>query len=116
MIVSEEEAKAKWCPFAKSRAVSVTSPKGQMSTAYWPEPHDDSYADIRCIASQCMMWRWKRIEEYRRAQMGDTHHGDEPHIPMEQHPLSERPHLQANHKGRFALIPRGYCGMAGGDQ
>lgn len=53
-IVTEEDAKTKWCPF--TRVALVTSPNRTASMG------TGGYADItketRCLASGCMMWRW----------------------------------------------------------
>ena len=48
--MTEEEAKTKWCPFARI-------PDGEPVVAVnRPEP----YGDVpKCLGSFCMMWRWQ---------------------------------------------------------
>ena len=55
MILTEDEAKTKWCPFA--RESYSADHKGGVATATanrFTGLNDYS----RCIASQCMAWRW----------------------------------------------------------
>ena len=53
MILTEEEAKTKWCPFGRcvekawDAVVTLNDPRG--------DPGGDK---TMCIASQCMAWRW----------------------------------------------------------
>ena len=59
--MTESEARTKWCAFAGSRTVRgqvVAEPPNdvwQISNFFGPE-----YGKLsaRCIASDCMMWRW----------------------------------------------------------
>ena len=48
-MLTEEEAKAKWCPFTNGSAVA----KERIEV-----PGDLTTANSRCIASACMAWRW----------------------------------------------------------
>lgn len=52
MIVTEDKAKTKWCPFAR------VSRNGGGNR--YPMDNDlaDATAFARCIASDCMAWRW----------------------------------------------------------
>jgi hypothetical protein len=52
MIFTEEEAKTKWCPFARE----LYSRMGTFGPANRFRHHNEGYS--RCIASQCMAWRW----------------------------------------------------------
>lgn len=61
MILTEEEAKEKWCPFAQ---ILGTLSKGEQNTIVAHGPHNRGYqtgvglASCHCIASGCMAWRW----------------------------------------------------------
>ena len=64
-IVTEEQAKTKWCPFARTIThaefaknqpwVAGNRVGGDQTTPYKPNPNP---LGSRCIASQCMAWRW----------------------------------------------------------
>jgi len=63
VILSEEEAKTKWCPMVRY------SQNFNDLTSNRPGEYDHPY----CMASDCMMWRWEnqeawidRIEEMRK--------------------------------------------------
>lgn len=58
---TEKEAKTKWCPFANFQS-------GQGGGNRWAHGHDDhepyegmNPVPCRCIASQCMAWRWRVV-------------------------------------------------------
>ena len=52
MILTEQEAKSKWCPMARV-AVQV-SPDCAFNRHGW---------DANCSASECMAWRWHDLAE-----------------------------------------------------
>lgn len=62
MLTTKAEARRKWCPEARSMYDHCTE-EGQYSPAY-NRINSRSSVDIpspvscRCIASDCMMWRW----------------------------------------------------------
>ena len=49
--MTEGEARAKWCPFAKSRVTNLGH--GQAVSKI----NDDGVTDVNCIAPKCMSWR-----------------------------------------------------------
>lgn len=56
MILTEEEAKTKWCPFVRA---------GSGNNRITPKDiaNDEPFAGCAvgvCIASQCMGWRWSK--------------------------------------------------------
>lgn len=55
---TEDEARQKWCPFARVIEMLDDEPVegygvGNRSTMQTSHPH------ARCLASECMAWRWK---------------------------------------------------------
>jgi hypothetical protein len=53
MIVTAEEAKTKWCPFARVRPAMTDA--GAVNRL---DRGDDPSAWPHCIADSCMAWRW----------------------------------------------------------
>jgi len=54
--MTEEEAKTKWCPFARSRSIEYGKSQNLMGyTTYMAYNHD--VPTTTCIASECMAWR-----------------------------------------------------------
>ena len=57
--MTEDEARKRWCPFARSRSMEyATEDSGRAMVArIGPgEEHPSTF----CIASACMAWRWHR--------------------------------------------------------
>ena len=85
MILTEDEAKTKWCPFARV----VDGVNEQSAVNRRQGLRDPHFPDPACIASACMAWRW--FDEESDDHPGMTH---------------------ARITGE--LTPRrGYCGLAG---
>ena len=66
--MKEEEAKKKWCPFVQVSAI----PHGlalslfcnrDISLLVSPNDFDPATNITKCIASDCMMWRWDLTRE-----------------------------------------------------
>jgi len=62
--VTEDEAKTKWCPFARIVAghneggnIRVTAPQAPFNRIDVHEAPPDFFAGAKCIASACMAWR-----------------------------------------------------------
>lgn len=49
-MTEEEDAKTKWCPFSR---VMMWEPQEGQNPAV-----NRNLADVNCIASGCMAWRW----------------------------------------------------------
>jgi len=49
--MTEQEAKTKWCPMIRSSA--------GIESNCATNTYDESYTHPSCIASDCMMWRYK---------------------------------------------------------
>jgi len=74
--MTEEEARKKWCPMA--RVENINGNRAQTVA---------NIDESRCIASDCMLWRWKRTPQEAALQSG----------------LSQKFHCTAV----------GYCGLGG---
>lgn len=66
--MTQDEAKTKWCPFAKRTtgklsSYSVREPSGE-------EIHMDLRAYGECLASACMAWRWSDMLGRRNVETG----------------------------------------------
>lgn len=62
--MTEDEAKTKWCPMA--RTITPVMQEAQCTNGTW---------DFRCIASDCMMWRWKLDVRFAEMSKTDGHCG-----------------------------------------
>lgn len=86
-MLTEEEAKGKWCPFARVALDYGEGTAGSRMVASanrgWADLADHLNVDSRCIASQCMAWRPAVL-----------------------------PH-QRNLPNPADAAPAGYCGLAG---
>jgi hypothetical protein len=49
MMVTAEEAKTKWCPFARVWSLDSGAVNRTKDSGSWPN----------CIADGCMMWEWR---------------------------------------------------------
>ena len=88
MLLTEEQAREKWCPHVRYLAVfKGAEEKIACGGPYNRGAKDSGLNMSRCIASDCMMWRW---DEKIRTHMW---HWDE--------------------KKRGVVARRGYCGLAG---
>jgi hypothetical protein len=89
--MTEDEAKTKWCPFARP---VVGVPKGIGSTITGNRIGSDISGSL-CIASACMQWRWSEEEDHLQNTYDDN----------------------GNWAGRqqiaFGKDRQGHCGLAG---
>lgn len=74
--MNEDEAKTKWCPLALNNACTRNAPDNPLGEPVIPD-------GAKCIASDCMMWRWDIAP------------------------------ARAEHIGLDVQPPTGYCGLAG---
>lgn len=96
MLLTEEEARKKWCPFAGEGRLML-GPSG----------------DPRCIASECMAWRWKhkKVERERTDRVADQIMNDEA-LKTGRH-VRRVPHGCGNGYDLLIIDGVGYCGLAG---
>jgi hypothetical protein len=70
--MTEDEAKTKWCPFARVAARANSEGHGTSGNR-WPDQDDatgTSDACYRCIGPACMAWRAQTIVEWRDKKSG----------------------------------------------
>jgi len=65
-MLTEEEAKKKWCP-----EVRLTASDGEWHTNRPPGNAPDAVESYLCCASMCMAWRWGIIEHQRNLPASD---------------------------------------------
>lgn len=92
MILKEEEAKAKWCSHVRHSNFSNDENASNRYGRIEDDEFNDNPEEARCIASECMQWRWatKVNPEYHK------YAGDLDSTPK-----------------RIVDKDRGYCGPAG---
>lgn len=58
--MTEAEAKAKWCPFARTKTAAFSAKDGD-AVASCNRDFDGEPVDMlhTCIGSACMAWRWR---------------------------------------------------------
>lgn len=64
MILSEEEAKMRWCPQARSIGRSTDVGNNQRTFSGYNRDHESGNMPA-CIASSCMFWRWSEEKKIR---------------------------------------------------
>lgn len=111
MIVTEEEAQAKWCPMIGFPVYALTPPPEHLWHRIARLFGRKSASNICCIGSACMLWKW----EARFAEIcipeGANHPGDG-WVSTGRRRINERTY------DTFCRITPdgekiGYCGLAG---
>lgn len=85
MIVTEQEARTKWCPHARVPGMHGVQSVNRQKEATRPFSAILP-ASCRCVASECMAWKWKQY-----------------------HSPEEREARKPN--GLAVETPLGYCGL-----
>lgn len=106
MLLTEEDAKGKWCPFA---IASHTDPRRGFRDGKETAP--EFSPEFPCIASRCMAWRSTgSTVEFVRGVLDDGSPAPKPEGDGWE--LGPRPHSQDAWWKR-PTAPRGFCGLAG---
>jgi len=95
MIITEQEAKLKWCPFVRMGYAF----DGGGSFAYPFNRYDNDLEGLGCKGPDCMAWRY--VQE-----------SDEEITKRVQEILDAKPDLSAQ-EAYDSLPKRGFCGLAG---
>ena len=112
MLLTEEDAKGKWCPFTRYLAI-FRGNDGRRETAgsYNRGAEDSALGNACCLASQCMAWRSTgSTVEFVRGVLDDGSPAPKPEGDGWE--LGPRPHSQDAWWKR-PTAPRGFCGLAG---
>ena len=114
MLLTETEAKKKWCPYAREA--------GGENRAFMKKDAAAPPADCRCIASLCMAWRWGEAEPKQKSlphkdRKASTPYGWRPaHVPETwlwvPYDGENRAHW-LEPKAEAKARQRGYCGAFG---
>lgn len=59
---TESQARKKWCPMVRALALHEGKVVGVGANAGLKMRSDPDNKYARCIASDCMMWRWQRVD------------------------------------------------------
>jgi hypothetical protein len=103
--VTEDEAKTKWCPFARQM---VSLEKGGIPMSGFSANRFNEDRVATCLGSACMAWRWHGYEAtvFRLNARGE----DAYHFPViDPAPFLAKPaefRVEPAHQG-------GYCGLSG---
>jgi hypothetical protein len=58
MLLSEDEAKERWCPEARVSYLHETAENGVTASTYNRTWNGYELREARCLGSKCMAWRW----------------------------------------------------------
>lgn len=111
--MTEEEAKTKWCPFARFVIDATTAfPMGNRfdgAASGESKVGQEAAAQCLCIASACMAWRAvdPNRPDLRRLELEARIHRPEA-VYMVQRAMMEA--------DRYPPVSKGYCGLAGSPQ
>ena len=89
-MLTEQEAKEKWCPQIRRSSVLAETHMGAPTVA--TAVNVGAKIQNNCRASECMMWRWQHKHKYTNVPFGG------PRVPTEELPREEW---------------TGYCGLGG---
>lgn len=99
--MTEDEAKTKWCPFARIMDWNGPhEPTGNNRGVAAVNRAQDDDAGTRCIASACMAWRERKRLVLRTEPWPEKETTGAPVMPS----------------GADVVIDGGYCGLAGAPQ
>lgn len=98
--MTEDEAKQRWCPFARKASLGTSREAVNRKRDGSPADHSG------CIASACMAWRW--VDDW------ETSHT--PPDPMTDDWMRAEAVAGVAHWVRRVRRSLGYCGLAGAPQ
>lgn len=111
MIVTEEQAKTKWCPQVRFDGEESTFNRGYQSEDPLNMRNGRTQYICNCIGSACMMWRWNRAPRPYTSRV--PRDGWE-HVSAEDapdHDMNEEFWMEPNEQ--WLARREGWCGLAG---
>ena len=104
MLLTEEEAKTKWCPHVRQAAPVDSEASGTAGNKYGKKQLEGAI----CMASACMAWRWFDClaSDVAGNQTWRGGRFNSPDAPGERHPGGPG-------AGSKLHVRRGYCGLSG---
>lgn len=104
MLVTEEEAKTKWCSFARTTDPSESAAVNRMAGGR-PDP------EARCLGSGCMAWRWAAGEAEESLISAIKRYRDETRATL----VDAKDYVETHPEYRRSAAPpeKGFCGLAG---
>jgi hypothetical protein len=75
-MLTEVDARTKWCPMTRTSTYrdGEIGPCNRVDAAHGEVTRQEIFDTTRCIASECMMWRWERTDgDFAIATRGSTH-------------------------------------------
>lgn len=107
MSVTEEEAKTKWCPFARVRRHGIAG-SAAFNRFVDSEAECDTAAGSNCVGSDCMAWRISQQEPEVYYTLRGVEVGIGEVVSWEDQNLLKRCERKR--------APVGFCGLAGAPQ
>lgn len=114
--MTEDEAKAKWCPFARTVEAWPTGPTAPRNRVVKSSDDEQTLLEglvgVQCVASACMAWRWseaKRTAAFLEAVQAHMQASAKPNFNTAVQAV------YAETGGKFERV-EGYCGLAGSPQ
>lgn len=116
MLLSEEEAKLVWCPYARI-IIERDQGEARVSGNRWmgEQAATNSPTNSECLGSGCMAWRWRDgVIEARLMPPGDPPPLGDGWEQADDEPGALRGHNAVMTRWvRQTPVRRGYCGLAG---
>lgn len=60
--MTEDEARKKWCPMVRTGLTAGMAVNHHIGSSRHIMQAGDVHDETRCVASDCMMWRWRVVE------------------------------------------------------
>lgn len=107
--MTEQEAKTKWCPFARAAGAKKEGTEIKMADApafnrlamYGDSERPSLHPTVLCIGSHCMAWRWAAFTEFSVREAASKAIAESMVADL------------ATFENSAPMVVGGYCGLAG---